>query len=338
VREGLSESPTADGSARRLDVFFTIDVEVWCDGWRDIDAKFPDAFRRYIHGPTPKGQYGLPFQLRLLNESGLRAVCFVEPLFAMRFGSDPLAEIVALVRDAGHEPQLHLHTEWVDEARVPLFPGVTGKRQYLRQFSLAEQSTLIKAGRKLLAQAGAPDVAAFRAGSFGFNRDTLRALQRNGMSIDSSYNATMFGPDSGVMTGGTLYDVALIDEMLEFPMTVFQAGSLRPRHVQLGACSYAEIEGLLWRALEAGQRSFVILSHNFELLNPSQTGVDEVVVNRLRRLCAFFGRNTDSFYVRGFDGLDRIAGAGGGLDRPLTSPLWQAGTRTLEQIYRRRYR
>lgn len=138
------------------------------------------------------------------------------------------------------------------------------------------------------------------------------------------------------MTGGTLYDVALIGEMLEFPMTVFQAGGLRPRHVQLGACSYAEIEGLLWRALEAGQRSFVILSHNFELLNPSQTGVDEVVVNRLRRLCAFFERNTDSFCVRGFDGLDRIADAG--LDRPLTSPLWQAGTRTLEQLYRRRYR
>ena len=35
-----------------LDVFLTVDVEVWCDGWDNIDAKFPDAFKRYIYGPT----------------------------------------------------------------------------------------------------------------------------------------------------------------------------------------------------------------------------------------------------------------------------------------------
>jgi len=27
-----------------LNVYFTIDVEVWCDSWLDIDRKFPDAF------------------------------------------------------------------------------------------------------------------------------------------------------------------------------------------------------------------------------------------------------------------------------------------------------
>jgi len=35
-----------------LDVFFTVDVEVWCDGWNNIDERFPSAFRKYIFGPT----------------------------------------------------------------------------------------------------------------------------------------------------------------------------------------------------------------------------------------------------------------------------------------------
>ncbi len=82
-----------------IDVFLTVDVEVWCDGWDDIDAKFPGAFQRYIYGPTPRGDYGLPYQLHQLQEHGLTGVFFVEPLFSTRFGLDPLAEIVGLVRE-----------------------------------------------------------------------------------------------------------------------------------------------------------------------------------------------------------------------------------------------
>ena len=91
-----------------LDVFFTIDVEVWCDGWKDIDRRFPAAFKRYIYGPN--GRHGLPDQLRRLSDHGLKAVCFVEPLFAGRFGQAPLTEIVSMIEGSGHEAQLHLHT------------------------------------------------------------------------------------------------------------------------------------------------------------------------------------------------------------------------------------
>lgn len=37
-----------------LDVFLTFDVELWCDGWEDLDAKFPGAFERYIYGRSAK--------------------------------------------------------------------------------------------------------------------------------------------------------------------------------------------------------------------------------------------------------------------------------------------
>jgi hypothetical protein len=319
-----------------LDVFFTVDVEVWCDGWDDIDRKFPDAFRQYVYGTTPRGDYGLPYKLRVLGDHGLTGVFFVEPLFAARFGLEPLAEIVGLVRDGGQEVQLHMHTEWVDEARRPLLAGVNRKRQHLRHYSLEEQTILLAEGAKLVERAGGGAVTAFRAGSFGFNSDTLTALVANGITFDSSYNASMMGPDSGVMPGIDLVDTVLCEGVYEYPMTVFRDGTRSLRHAQLTACSYAEMEGLLWQALESGRNSFVILSHNFELLNDTRSRADDVVVDRFRRLCSFLDRNRDSFRVSGFKGLKPRVGDS--RPAPLVSPIWRTGARMLEQAYRRTYR
>lgn len=319
-----------------LDVFFTVDVEIWCDGWLNIDEKFPGAFQTYIHGPTSKGSFGLPYQIDVLKNHGLTGVFFVEPLFSTRFGNQPLAEIVGLLRQGAQEVQLHLHTEWVDEAKTPLFEDVRAKRQYLRLFSKGEQTTLIAAGRKLLEEAGAGNINAFRAGSFAFNADSLQALAANGIPFDSSYNASLFGLDSGVMPGVTVVEPIEYHGVYEYPMAVFQDGTKSLRHVQLTACSYTEIEQLLWQALKLGRHSFVILSHSFELLNQAQNQPDPVVVDRFRKLCAFLDKNRDSFNVRGFQGLQPAAVHSQPV--PLTSPIWRTGARMIEQVYRRKYK
>ena len=159
-----------------MDVFLTVDVEVWCDGWYDIDAKFPNAFQRYIYGPTSRGNYGLPHQLHQLQEHGLTGVFFVESLFSTRFGLDPLSEIISLIREGYHEVQLHLHTEWVDESKEPLLENIAGTKQFLRYFSLQDQTILIQAGAKLIALSGGDHVNAFSAGGFVFSEEKIRAL------------------------------------------------------------------------------------------------------------------------------------------------------------------
>jgi peptidoglycan/xylan/chitin deacetylase (PgdA/CDA1 family) len=315
-----------------LEVFFTVDVEIWCDGWQDIDAKFPSAFQRYVHGPGGRG--GLVEQLKVLSDHGLPAVCFVEPLFAGRFGPAPLAEIVGRVQEGGHEVQMHLHTEWVDEARTPLLPGVTGKRQHLRYFNRDEQGELIRIGAEWLQRAGAPRPRAFRAGSFAFNADTLHALAAHGIHVDSSYNASTLGPSSGVCEGELLEQARQIGAVLELPMTVYSDGR-GLRHAQLTACSWAELESLLWQAADRGPGQFVLLSHNFELLTPGQRAVDPVVMRRFRRLVAFLDRHRDRFRVRGLAGEPPRPPAGA--YPRLRSPLWRTGLRVLEQAWRRRY-
>ena len=292
-----------------LDVFFSVDVEVWCDSWDNLDEKFPDAFRRYVYGQTSRGNFGLPYTLQVLSEHGLKGVFFVEPLFSTRFGNQPLEEIIGLIREGGQEIQLHLHPESVNESIEPLLENIDGKRQHLRYYTCAEQEILVAAGKRLIAQAGGGDCTAFRAGSFGFNRDTLAALAANSIRFDSSYNATIFGLDSGVGPGQVLVDAFECDGIYEYPMTVYDDGTTSLRHAQLTACSHREMEGLLWQALESGRRSFMILSHNFELLNTTRDRPDDVVVSRFRQLCTFLERNRDSFNVRGFDRLDH--------------PIWQ---------------
>ena len=318
-----------------LDVFLTVDVEIWCGGWQDLDQRFPSAFRQYVYGPTSRGEYGLRYQSNVLKAHGLTGVFFVEPLFSTRFGREPLAEIVGLLREGAQEIELHLHTEWVDESKEPLLENVSGKRQHLRYFTLTEQTTLVAAGLGLIKQAGAGDITAFRAGSFAFNVDTLRALAANGIRVDSSYNASRFGLDSGVMPGVVVVSPIECEGVYEYPMTVFNDGTGSLRHVQLTACSYLEIEGLLWQALEAERDSFVLLSHNFELLNRAQNRPDDVVVRRFRKLCSFLDRNRDCFRTRGFRGLTPHVARQ--QPAPLVSTIWKTGARVMEQAYRKRY-
>jgi hypothetical protein len=182
----------------KVQVFFSVDVEIWCNGWRHLDTCFPDAFRRYVYGPTRRGDYGLPRIFDQLNTHGLSGVFFIEPLFSARFGAQPLQEIVGLTRAAGQETQLHLHTEWANEASPPLVAGLTQRRQHLCHFDRAEQTRLIAIGRDLLtaAGAGATSINAFRAGSFGINAETWKALKELGILFDSSYNTESSWPSN----------------------------------------------------------------------------------------------------------------------------------------------
>ena len=318
-----------------LDVFITVDVEVWCDGWNDLDTKFPNAFKRYIYGPTSRGNYGLPYQLCKLQDHGLTGVFFVEALFSTRFGLNSLAEIISLIREKNHEIQLHLHTEWVDESKKPLLDNIAGKKQHLRYFSLEEQTILIQEGAKLIELAGGKGVNAFRAGNFGFNIDTLRALSMNRVAFDSSYNASMYGPDSGVCPGTILVEPLECEGVYEYPMAVYSPGTHSLRHAQITSCSYKEMEGLLWKALESERKSFVILSHSSELLNVSMNRPDNIVVDRFNKLCSFLDRHQDCFCVRGFDGLIPVLATT--QPTPLTSPIWKTGLRMIEQGIRKKY-
>ncbi len=321
------------GLAFVLKVFITTDVELWCGGWTDLDNRFPKAFETYIHGRTPRGDFGLPFQVCLLQEHGLTGVFFVEPLFSLRFGIEPLTEIVDILTQAKQTIDLHMHPEWVDEAIEPPLPGITGKRPHMRDYSRDEQYQLIRIGSDLLKQAGAPPVHAFRAGGFGFDIHTLSALKDNGILVDSSYNPAIMGMTSGLRPNEMLTQPLFHEGVCEVPMTVFTDRPGHLRQAQLCACSSREIEGMLWKSLEEGREAAVILSHSVELLDGTRTRPNKTVIKRFKKLCEFLDRNRDVFEVTDFSEYD----CPNHLPQPapITSPIWKTGIRHIEQAWSR---
>ena len=142
-----------------------------------------ENLRRSIHAETGAGAYGIGWQMDLLQRHGLKGVFFLDPLPALVHGAEFPRPIVGQIVGRGHEVQLHIHTEWLAWARESPVEGRQGRN--IGDFSLADQVALLGLARRLLEDAGAPAIRAFRAGNFGANDDTLRALAQIG-GIDAA--------------------------------------------------------------------------------------------------------------------------------------------------------
>lgn len=317
-----------------MNVHLTFDIEVWCNGWTNLDSEFATCYPRYVYGHSKHGDYALPKTLEILNHYGLHGVFFVEPLFSARFGVGYLEQIVRLIDDAGQEVQLHLHSEWTDEISPPIIPNLTGKRQHLIYYSLEEQTTLIRHARNLLENALGKPVSAFRAGSYAINEDTFEALSTCGISADSSINryCAISAPELVREHGATAPIV--INGVVSYPVTVFNDGFGRERPAQVGACSFGEMCQALVSAHKNGCSDFVIVSHNFEMLKPGSSAPDFVVARRFERLCAYLADNRAQFDVGGFSshaGFDASAGK----PRMPQTTMFPTAWRLAEQLARR---
>ena len=303
------------GARTPLNVFLTVDTEIWpfCTGWPttplpSTKTDFSDEINRYVDGVTLVGDFGVPFQTRLLNEHGLKATYFVEALAASVIGMGALQHIVGLVQDSGQEVGLHVHTEWLGDIPTLGLP----RRQNIHEYGMAEQARIIAAAAENLRQCGVTTAPAFRAGNFGANSETLHALRENGFAFDTSLNVPCLGAACQMAELGECRQPVRHHGVWEFPVTYFSDYPGHYRHMQLCACSFAEMrEALLW-AWRNGWCSFVIVLHSFELLknhNRPETALlpNKIVVSRFEKLCRFLAANPDKFRAAVFSDLDAAA-------------------------------
>jgi len=291
-----------------MNVYLTFDIEIWCEGWDDLDGRFPSSFSRYVYGRSPKGDFALPKTLEILDRYGLKGVFFIEPLFAARFGIEHLATIVALIRAGNHDIQLHLHPEWTDEIRPLPFAGAINKRQHLSHYSCEEQVVLLRLGLDLLAQTGCDKITAFRAGSFACNHDTYRALRQVGIGIDSSLHAVLPWSGEDLRDQLDFFNPVEFEQVQILPLTVFRDGIGRLRPAQIGACSFAELRDAMNTAADNQTEHFVVLSHNFEMLKQGRSEPDLLVAARFESLCAFLAKQRGRMNVSALSHLPITVG------------------------------
>ena len=219
-------------------VFLTVDTEIWprAAGWPHVPLAPGETCEReraaYFWGGEGRDLRGLPYQLETLRRYGLRATYFIDPLFSRCLGARLLSDVVGPIAEAGEEIGLHLHPEWLTDPRCQDLPEFAGP--LLHQYGEEAQSKLVRTGLQLLSDAGAPDICAFRAGSWGANLATLRALASAGIRFDSSLNAytPMSFPD--LSDRETWIQPRSLQGVWEFPVTFFvdrPPKGTRPLHV-----------------------------------------------------------------------------------------------------------
>lgn len=119
---------------------------------------------------------GLMQIVRTLQERRLAGTFFLNVYEYTRFGVPALRDIAVRLETAGQDVELHTHPETVyDRSRTEMY-----------QYSLEEQTAIIRDGARLLHDWTGHTVLAHRAGAYGADERTLLALERNGIRVDSS--------------------------------------------------------------------------------------------------------------------------------------------------------
>lgn len=262
-------------------VYITIDTEYAASL---VGRGRAENFARSIACETPAGPAGIFYKMRLMERYGLKGVFFVDPMPALLWGREAIADIVAPVVEAGHDVQLHCHTEWLELAGAANpFGGRTG--QNIGDFALEEQCAILEWARDMLVAAGAPPPVAFRAGNYGANDDTLRALAAIGLQYDSSHTP-------GIADGAC--SISLTREqrgpirhcgVIEVPTGCIRTFGGGLRHAQVTAISSREMLAAIRHARDHDLSSFTLVSHSFELLCRARSRVNTIVRRRFEALC-----------------------------------------------------
>jgi len=323
-----------------LEVMITVDVEAWprCKDWKR-DSLAGDLARD-IYGATPGGDFGIEYQVALLKRHGLKGVFFVEALMACEIGIAPLARIVDVIQEAGSEVQLHIHTEWFEKMSEPLL-GAT--RAYnIRELSRDDQVVVIETALENLRAAGAENVNAYRAGNFGADFQTLDALVQCGIRYDSSYNYSYLETECGLDIGEMLVQPRQLEGLWEYPVSSFRDYPGHYRPAQLCAVSALEMQAAMQEAYAEEWRSFVIVSHSFELLRDRKLPQDFAhpdwsVIRRFEALCEFLSENRSRFRTTGFLDLDTrpVTGEFAPLHPPMAQSTARTAARMASQALRR---
>jgi hypothetical protein len=267
-------------------VFITIDTEYSSGLYTGPGAADrADNFARSIACNTPQGPAGVAHKLDLLARHGQKAVFFVDPMPALIWGVAAIEDIVAPIIAAGQDVQLHCHTEWLGLAgdANPLASKRSG--QNLADFPFEEQCQILDYARITLMAAGAPAPVAFRAGNYGANDDTLRALASLGITYDTSHCPAMVSQSAcRIGLGPDVHDPLEHMGVIEVPVGSIGAMGGGQRHAQITALSLAEMLAAIRHAAASGQETFTLVSHSFELINRRKLAANRVVRHRFTGL------------------------------------------------------
>jgi hypothetical protein len=270
-------------------VYLTIDTEyaAHLPGANGTPGTRAENYARSILCQTPAGAVGIFHQMDVMDAHGIKGIFFVDPMPALLWGVAAIEDVVGPIVARGHDIQLHCHSEWLAHVPGNGLSAHTGRN--LKDFGFEDQCRILEYARDTLIAAGAPSPVAFRAGNYGADDDTLRALATLGIGYDSSHCPALAGADCGISLGGNDRRPCMRENVLEVPVDCIETFGGRLRHGQLTALSLRELVAELRHARDSRVAEVVLVSHSFELLSRDRRKINRIVERRFRKLCAAIG-------------------------------------------------
>lgn len=329
----------------RTRVYLTVDVECAEERVRGGKPQPPLGYDLRVWGRLhdQRAELGLPVIVEELGRAGLRGTFFVETLGASYFGEEELRQVCRYLLAAGQDVQLHLHPvqRRVDWHRR----GEARPSDEMADYPRRTQAAFLLDGIATLVRCGVPPALAFRAGNFGADRETWRAMADTGLVVSSNFNLCYRGTLCRIewpRLENALFDTGV--GVWELPVSCFQQGN-GYRHLQISAVSFPEMRRYLLDAREAGVSEVTIVTHPFEFFVLDDAGAgrgrpNPFNVERLRRLCGFLRDHRDAFEVETVGALARRIVAGAAPRRPVPAPVPRGSAalryaRMVEQAYKR---
>ncbi|MXP48415.1 polysaccharide deacetylase family protein [Altererythrobacter luteolus] len=267
-------------------VYITIDTE-YSAGFAKAEGVHlrEENFARSIACDTPTGSVGTTYQMDVFDAHGLRGVFFVDPMPALVWGIESITDIVEPILMRGHDVQLHVHTEWLELAG-DANPVGSRTGDNIADFEFEDQLAILDYARDVLVAAGAPPPTAFRAGNYGANDVTLRALSELGIGYDTSHPPGI--PDGACEISLSSNDRQPLEHegVIAVPIGCVANFGQDYRHAQITALSAWELLAAIRHAKANGFPSYTVVSHSFELLSRDRSQINHIIQKRFERFCA----------------------------------------------------
>jgi hypothetical protein len=317
----------------KLNVFITVDTEVW-EFYNDIEKNVSSS----LWGITEQGEYGLNFQLEKLEQYNLQATFFLEPFFSYHSGTKPLETAINQISAFNQEIGLHIHTEWINGAKN--FPyQLEHIHRNIGDFDLATQEKLISHAKHLITGVKNVNICCFRAGNYGADNQTLKALHSLDIAYDTSYNVPYLKAPCNIQVNTLLTSPSVINNTTEIPVSHFYDYPNHRRHLQLSACSFSELKDVLLSNWTAQQFSCVIVLHSFEWIKRDKKNnkhyLDKICLKRFENLCQFLADNTDKFQTSHFENIKANEAMTTQPQHVAKSKIHSTVLRYIEQLLRR---
>jgi len=153
-------------------ILFTIDTEIG-----EYGNSMDNSFELFFQGKIKNKELGYKYIINKLDEYGFKGEFFVDVYPKDKKLSKKIETAVKFINKKGHGVQLHTHPSL----------SYDNNRIRLNQYSLKEQIEIITYGKELIKTWVGKYPLAHRAGVYGINEDSFKALNRNDIKYDFSY-------------------------------------------------------------------------------------------------------------------------------------------------------